>query len=112
MPESEKSDQRLMKEAETLLGAATELTASTMAFGAVHILLRPDLKQRLQEELKGVMSEWPRRVPEWAELEKLPLLQGTVKESLRLIYGMIRRIARVSPDEELHYKQYVIPRGV
>jgi cytochrome P450 len=112
MPESEKSDQRLMKEAETLLGAATELTASTMAFGAVHILLRPDLKQRLQEELKGVMAEWPRRVPEWAELEKLPLLQGTVKESLRLIYGMIRRIARVSPDEELHYKQYVIPRGV
>jgi cytochrome P450 len=83
LPESEKTEDRLTKEAQTLLGAGTELTASTVSMAAVYILSSPDLLSRLQTELKDTMAQWPRCVPSWPELERLPLLQGIVKESLR-----------------------------
>ena len=83
LPESEKTEDRLTKEAQTLLGAGTELTASTVSMAAVYILSSPDLLSRLQAELKETMAQWPRHVPSWPELERLPLLQGIVKESLR-----------------------------
>ncbi|KAF2786944.1 cytochrome P450 [Melanomma pulvis-pyrius CBS 109.77] len=111
MPESEKSEERLAKEAQVLLGGGTASTARTIGFASYYILSRPEISSRLREELRETMAEWPQRVPTWAELERLPFLQSIIKESLRLSYGVMHRLPRISPDVPIQYKQYVIPVG-
>jgi cytochrome P450 len=81
--ETERSEERLVREAQVLLGAGTASTARTVGFASYYILSRPNLKSALREELSEIMREWPACVPSWPQLERLPLLQAVVKESLR-----------------------------
>lgn len=83
MPEEERTEERLAKEAQVLLGGGTASTARTIGFASFYILSRPGLRSKLEAELKEPMANWPQQVPTWAELEQLPLLQGIIKESLR-----------------------------
>ena len=83
MPEAELSDERLCKEALVILGAATTTTTRVIAHITYYVLARPDIRLRLQEELKDIMLAWPQRVPTLAELEQLPYLQALIKEGLR-----------------------------
>ena len=83
MPESERSDERLAKEAQVLLGGGTATTARTMSFISYFILANPSIRSRLENELKEPMSRYPEIVPTWAELEKVPILQALIKEGLR-----------------------------
>lgn len=85
MPESELSVDRLTKEAQVLLGAGTASTARTLDFICYYILANENIKVTLQNELKGVMSGYPEKVPSWADLEKLPYLQALIKEGLRYL---------------------------
>ncbi|DAA75510.1 TPA_exp: Uncharacterized protein A8136_1584 [Trichophyton benhamiae CBS 112371] len=112
MPESERSPERLAKEAQVLLGGGTASTARTIGFTSFYIMSNPNIRSRLEDELRDVMADWPQRVPSWAELEKLPFLQALIKESLRLSYGVMHRLPRISPDVPIQYKQYTIPPGV
>ncbi|KAL7793173.1 cytochrome P450 [Trichoderma ceciliae] len=112
MPEEERTEERLAKEAQVLLGGGTASTARTIGFASYYILSRPELRSRLEAELKKPMANWPQQVPTWAELEHLPLLQAIIKESLRLSYGVMHRLPRVFPDQPIQYKDYVIPTGV
>lgn len=89
MPESERSEERLAKEAQVLLAGGTTTTAHTIGFASFYILSRPEMREQLKEELRDVMLDWPRRVPTWAELEKLPLLNGIIKESLRYVSPLL-----------------------
>lgn len=81
--ESERSEDRLAKEAQTLLAGGTISVAHTIAFAAYYVLSRPAIHQKLTDELRDPMSEWPEKVPTWADLEKLPYLQAVIKEALR-----------------------------
>lgn len=83
MPHSERSEERLANEAQVLLGGGTASTARTIGFASYYILSRPKLHAALEKELWETMKEWPIRVPTWADLEQLPLLQAILKESLR-----------------------------
>ena len=85
MPESELSVERLTKEAQVLLGAGTASTARTLDFISYYILANPHIRSRLGEELEGVMADYPREVPSWAQLEKLPYLQAIINEGLRYL---------------------------
>lgn len=83
MPECELSDERLAKEAQVLLAGGTSTTARTFSFISYYILANPDIRSRLQEEVRETMADYPERVPSWAELEQLPFLQALIKEGLR-----------------------------
>lgn len=83
MAASEKTEERLSKEAQVLLAGGTTTTAHTIGFASYYILSRPEMRNALQEEVRETMLDWPRKVPSWAELEKLPLLNGIIRESLR-----------------------------
>ena len=85
MPESELSVERLTKEAQVLLGAGTASTARTLDFISYYILSNPHIRSRLGEELKDVMANYPKEVPSWAQLEKLPYLQAIINEGLRYL---------------------------
>ncbi|KAK0701924.1 cytochrome P450 [Lasiosphaeria miniovina] len=111
MPESERSEERLSKEAQVLLGGGTASTARTIGFASFYILSRPAIRARLEAELSPIMASWPTRVPSWAELERLAFLQAIIKESLRLSYGVMHRLPRISPDVPIQYKNYTILPG-
>ncbi|KAI9891308.1 MAG: hypothetical protein M1814_002821 [Vezdaea aestivalis] len=112
LPESELSVERLAKEAQVLLGAGTVSTARTLDFICYYIMARPQIRQRLGEEVKDLMAQYPAKHPSWADLEKLPYLQAIIKEGLRLSYGVMHRLPRVSPDVDIPFKQWKLPRGV
>lgn len=85
MPASEKDSARLKREAFALLAAGTITTAGTLALITYYILADPVVEKRLREELKDVAPSFPDQVPRWADLEKLPYLQGCIKEGLRFV---------------------------
>jgi cytochrome P450 len=111
LPESDRSVDRLSREAQVLLGAGTVTSARTMDFLTFYVLHNETWRKRLQEELATVMRN-PETVPSWAELEKLSFMQALLKEALRLSYGVMHRLPRVSPDRPIQYGDYVIPAGV
>ncbi|KAH6615377.1 cytochrome P450 [Boeremia exigua] len=112
MPASEKAPERLLKEAQVLLAGGTATTSHTLAFACCYVLSRSELRQKLKEELLLPMARWPSYVPPQAELEKLPFLTAIIKESLRLSYGVMHRLPRISPDVPIQYRQYTIPPGI
>lgn len=100
MPESERSDDRLAKEAQVLLGGGTASTARTLGFISYYILANPQVHSRLREELKVPLENWPETVPSWADLEKLPFLQALIKEGLRSVqYRPQDRNMLISPQK-------------
>lgn len=86
MPESERSMERLSREAMVLLGAGTATTARTMGFACYYSFSNPRIRERLGEELREVMKDFPERVPRWADLEKLEYLGAVIKEALRCVF--------------------------
>ena len=93
-----------------ILIAGTITSAHTLTMIVYHLLTNPHMATRLREDLRDVMSCYPAQNPSWADLEKIPYLHACIKESLRL-YGLVGNIARCSPDVELQYDQYTIPRN-
>ncbi|KAL4914352.1 putative cytochrome P450 [Aspergillus aurantiobrunneus] len=111
MPDSERETERLAREALQLFGAGTATLVRAFSVMFYYLLSNPTMKNRLQEELKDIMADYPNKKPTWQELERLPYLRGTVKEGLRLSYGVMRHLARISPDQALQYKEWTIPAG-
>ncbi|KAI0526193.1 cytochrome P450 family protein [Xylaria bambusicola] len=112
LPASELTRERLSKESQVLLGAGTVSTARTLDFISYYIMANPAIRKRLTEELRHDMAGYPEKKPTWAQLEKLPYLQALIKEGLRLSYGVMHRLPRVSPHQALQFKEWVIPPGV
>lgn len=83
MPESEKSEQRLVMEAQLILAGGSWTSGRTISVATFYLLSRPELLKRVQAELRIPMATWPQHVPTWADLERLELLQAVIKEALR-----------------------------
>ncbi|KAL8823041.1 MAG: hypothetical protein Q9191_006233 [Dirinaria sp. TL-2023a] len=111
MPESERSIERLSQEAQILHGAGTVTTSRALDIMSYHILHNPPIRERLGNELKDIMADYPHNLPRWSDLEKLPYLQAIIREGLRLSFGVMRRLPRCSPDVALQYKQWTVPKN-
>ncbi|GKT90338.1 cytochrome P450 monooxygenase [Colletotrichum tofieldiae] len=111
VPESEKSTDRLRAESMILLLAGTLAGAHTLTFVVFYVLQNPQIEKRLRTELQPVFKGYPNKMPTWAELERLPYLRGCIKEALRL-NGLVGNLARCSPDEDIQFRQWVIPKKV
>jgi cytochrome P450 len=66
----------------TLFGAAYETCQNLLVWTLVLLALHPAAAQALRDELRAAL---PGETPELAALERLPLLDAVVKESLRLL---------------------------
>ncbi|GKT93880.1 cytochrome P450 oxidoreductase [Colletotrichum tofieldiae] len=114
----EKGSLRLADEAAAVVGAGTETTSWALAVITYHLLTKPQLLEKLQDELKSVVDD-PKHLPGWTSLEGLPYLGAVLQEGLRLSYGVSARTARVPTEENLVYRgefnkkpvEYVVPRG-
>jgi len=73
LPEADLTTERLTKEAQILLGAGSVSTARTLYFIIFYLLTNSLMRKQLEDELEGVMSDWPKNPPSWAQLESFPI---------------------------------------
>ena len=106
LPSHELGADRLTDEGLTLIGAGTVTTAHTLTTILFHLLANPASVKNLREELSFLPGNHT-----WSALSQLPYLSAIVNEGLRLSYGVSHRLQRISPDQPLPYKQWVIPAG-
>lgn len=108
VPAEEKSINRLTDEGVLFIVAGNETTGNALSIITFHVLNDSKIKAKLQKELLEVIPD-ERLTPQWQYLETLPYLSAVIKEGLRMSYGVVSRMPRVSPDEVLRYKDWVIP---
>ena len=72
-PDHEKTIERMTQEAMGVVSAASETTSNTVTTIIYHLLSNPAIKQRLVDELDGVMKD-PKKLIEWKKLDQLPYL--------------------------------------
>ncbi|PGH13222.1 hypothetical protein AJ79_03780 [Helicocarpus griseus UAMH5409] len=88
--------QDLADEGASLLVAGTETTATTMAYATYYMLLYPEKRQKLLEEIATVERDADGRLS-LQKLDMLPYLNGVIKETLRYTNGVPGRLTRVVP---------------
>ncbi|KAL6249853.1 hypothetical protein RBB50_003709 [Rhinocladiella similis] len=105
----EKSVNRMVQEAQVIIGAAILTTSWAAAVASFHIIDNPEICSKLRSELEEALPD-PHTKPDWQNLEQLPYLSGCIKEGIRLAYGIASRLPRVARTD-LRYKDWVIPAG-
>lgn len=117
IPDSEKTDDRLGDEALVVISAGLSTTAAALTTSTFHITNTPAILRKLRAELEeaGVCSASGKLNVDKltrSNLERLLYLNGIVHEGIRLSGGGVGvRLTRIAPDEDLVYKDWVIPRG-
>ncbi|KUJ16052.1 cytochrome P450 [Mollisia scopiformis] len=109
LPPSDKTQQRLADEAQTVVGAGVETTSFTLSVALFHIVNTPHINARLHTELRAA-SPNKDTLPSLQDLERLPYLKACIQEALRLSYGLTARNPRTH-DKELRYGDWIIPAG-
>lgn len=110
LPEKELSDERLIDEGVLIATAGSETTAWAITIATYHIMKNPAVLAKMREELATVEIPAGEPVAPWTTLEKLPYLTAVIKEGVRMAGGMLSRLPRIS-DQDILYKQWVIPAG-
>jgi cytochrome P450 len=109
LSEDEKSVNRMVQEAQVIIGAAILTTSWALAIASFHITNNQKIFRKLRAELGEAIPD-PATQLDWPTLEALPYLTGCVKEGIRLAYGIASRLPRVARNE-LRYQNWVIPAG-
>jgi hypothetical protein len=100
----------------------------------VNLALDDRKRQALQNEIRTFLAENQGSEVTWKEIEKLPYLTACLKESLRyvssaagvwllsrhwmanqvsrLVGGVMKRVTRVFPENDLHVEGWTVPKGV
>ncbi|KIX02127.1 uncharacterized protein Z518_08066 [Rhinocladiella mackenziei CBS 650.93] len=105
----EKSVNRMVQEAQVIIGAAILTTSWAAAVASFHIINNPEIFGKLRIELEEAIPDLNTKL-DWQNLQQLPYLNGCVKEGIRLAYGIASRLPRVARTD-LKYKGWTIPAG-
>ena len=112
LPPHERSVERLMKDAQLMVGAGSATTSLALALATYYILTDPLIFDKLMTELTTAMPDpHHQSILPLLELEKLPYLSAVILEVLRISYGASHRLQRVSPEESFRYHDVVLPAG-
>ncbi|OHF03112.1 cytochrome P450 [Colletotrichum orchidophilum] len=95
-------------EASSLIFAGSDTTSSTLTYLIWAVLKKPDLQARLEAEV-AVVDEV--NLFNDAFLEKLPLLNAVVDETLRLYGSIPSNLPRVVPSRGATFGDYHVPGG-
>ncbi|PCH05418.1 Cytochrome P450 [Penicillium occitanis (nom. inval.)] len=108
LPPEEKSAERLAQEIQVVIGAGGETVAKALSWITYYLLENPKTLEKLKAELN---EKDPDQTASLADLEKLPYLTSVMLEGLRLSYGVSTRLARISTDHALQFREWTIPAG-
>ncbi|XTI87484.1 putative O-methylsterigmatocystin oxidoreductase [Cenococcum geophilum] len=110
---SDYASQGLLKEdcawiAGGLVEAGSQTSAATLSNLILYLAATPDAQAKAFQELQGVVGE--SRAPTYDDLVNLPYINACLKEILRLCPAP-PWILRHFTDNDVVYKDYVIPKG-
>ncbi|KAK1985751.1 cytochrome P450 [Colletotrichum cereale] len=103
---SDLTDDHIKTEAGNLIIAGSDTTSMTLTYLVWAVLKKPDLQARLEEEVAGVGDEFND-----ATLERLPLLNAVIEETLRLYGAAPGNLPRSVPPGGATLGGYFIPGG-
>ncbi|KAK1997308.1 cytochrome P450 [Colletotrichum falcatum] len=96
-------------EAGNFILAGADTTGATLAYLVWAVLKRPELQARLEAEVAAVDEDG---VFDDAVLERLPLLNAVIEETLRLYGSVPGNLPRVVPPKGAVFGGYHIPGGL
>lgn len=108
LPPDQKTETRMMAEAESLVGAGTLTSAHMLALTSYFVLANPDIFTRLLAELESAMPD-PSSSPSQQVFESLPYLNAVMDEGFRMSYGSMHRLSRSHPKDTLQFRDWTIP---
>jgi cytochrome P450 len=100
------SMQDVHMEASGLIVAGTDTTSTTLTYLVWAVLLRPKLQQDLETEVATLNDDYSD-----TDLEKLPLLNAVIEETLRLYGAAPAGLPRAVPPGGVTIDDQVIPTG-
>ncbi|OCK89514.1 benzoate 4-monooxygenase cytochrome P450 [Cenococcum geophilum 1.58] len=104
------STMELKDEVHSLLAAAADTTGNAMITAAYHVISDWNTYQKVKAELIEAFPSSSSAL-DFVTLEKLAYLTGIVKEALRLSFGVVGRLPRVTPEPGASFNGYYIPPG-
>ena len=108
----DKTLKRLVAEVVAVIGAGTETTGNTLATFTFHVLSNIDVLKKLKADLTLAARDDGKGAYDMLALktlEKLPYLQASIKEALRLGSSVSGRLPRVNRSNAM---TYIHPSGV
>lgn len=111
LPDCEKTIQRLVEEAQTLLVAGSETTGNTLTLTTFSLLADPERAGKLKHELARVKKDCDYPLV-YHDLQRLPYLTASITEGLRISSSVAGRLPRINPHAAMKYNYFVIPAGV
>ncbi|KAI1131766.1 cytochrome P450 [Nemania abortiva] len=117
LPSEDKSDWRLVNEAQLVVFAGEGTTAYTLTAAIYEILAHPTVAQKLRDELVQALPD-PEAIPYFAQVDSLPYLNAVIQEAVRIHPGVMGRQVRISPDVDIVYRdkssgvEHILPRGM
>jgi cytochrome P450 len=109
LPAEEKTLDRLIDDAQAVIGAGQVTTTHFLTILSYHLLANPPILEKLKSELGTTTPN--SNLPTLKALEQLPYLNAVLNEGFRISYGPTHRLQRISPDYDLKYQQWTIPKG-
>ncbi|AFY58376.1 cytochrome P450 [Rivularia sp. PCC 7116] len=103
---SRMTNRQLRDEVATLIVAGHETTANTLSWAWMLLGENPDIRAKLDEELKAVLQG---NAPTIEDLQRLPYTTMVIKEALRL-YPTVTDLSRQA-TEDCEIGGYSIPKG-
>jgi len=101
-----RSDEELMGQANILFAAAHETTMNALTWTLFLLAQHPEVAADLLDELRSELGGDPPRLDQFP---RLGLLEGVIKESLRLLPPVIYKTRRVA--QATHLGPYHLPKG-
>lgn len=93
-----------------MIAAGQETSSFFLKTTTYYIIANPEIYSKLKAELKTAIPN-PNSIPPLAQLEALPYLHAVVQEGHRFSHGVVGRLERISPNDPIPYKDWVIPAG-
>lgn len=94
---------------ETLLMAGFETTASAISFAILMVAMHPKIQEQVIAEFRSVYDS-PDEETTYEHIQKMPLLDRILKESMRL-FPIAYLIGR-TPTADIELNKCVIPKGI
>ncbi|KAF2456731.1 cytochrome P450 monooxygenase-like protein [Lineolata rhizophorae] len=101
----------LYEEAQALMFAGGDTTGNTLMMCSFHLMKNPEAHAKLRMELRAAWPDIHQPSPSLRELEKLPYLNGVIKEGLRLTSGVVSGLLRIVPPEGAKIAGTFVPGG-
>ncbi|KAJ7319205.1 hypothetical protein OS493_036368 [Desmophyllum pertusum] len=101
------TDQQLIMTMGEVFIAGNETTGSALCWALLYLIYNPEVQQKLHQELDEVIG--PDRLPELGDKEKLPYLEATITETLRISSISPIPVHKTTVDATL--QGYDIPKG-